>query len=64
MNSLKRTKELQMNKFTTEQLKEALIGLYARKDADSNAAYALAFEELNRRMGDQAFDAFLDQNGL
>lgn len=53
-----------MNKFTTEQLKEALIGLYARKDEDSNAAYALAFDELNRRMGDQAFDAFLDANGL
>lgn len=53
-----------MNKFTTEQLKEALIGLYGRKDEDSNAAYALAFDELNRRMGDQAFDAFLDANGF
>jgi hypothetical protein len=28
------------------------------------AAYALAFDELNRRMGDQAFDAWLDANGL
>lgn len=53
-----------MNKFTTEQLKAALLELYKRNDQDSNAAYALAFEELNRRMGDQAFDAFLDANGL
>lgn len=53
-----------MNKFTTEQLQNALLGLYNKKDADSNAAYAMTFEELNLRMGDDAFDAFLDANGL
>lgn len=53
-----------MNKFTTQQLQDALIGLHARNDADSNAAYALAFEELHRRMGDDAFDQWLDANGL
>lgn len=53
-----------MGKFTTEQLQKALIGLHTRNDADSNAAYAMTFEELNRRMGDDEFDAFLDANGL
>jgi hypothetical protein len=53
-----------MNKFTTEQLQAALIGLRARNDQDSNAAYALAFDELHSRMGDQSFDAWLDANGL
>jgi len=50
-----------MNKFTTAQLKAALIGLYSRNEPD---AYAMVFDELNRRMGDEAFDAFLDKSGL
>lgn len=53
-----------MNKFTTKQLQDALLGLYARNDADSFKAYQMTFTELNERMGDDAFDAFLDANGL
>lgn len=53
-----------MSKFTTEQLQKALVGLYGRNDEDSNTAYGLAFDELNRRMGDEEFDSFLDANGL
>ncbi len=53
-----------MNKYTTEQLQAALIGLYARKDEDANAAYRMTFEELNKRMGDEAFDQFLDTNNI
>lgn len=53
-----------MNKFTTEQLKAALLGLRTRNDQDGNAAYALAFDELHSRMGDDAFDSWLDANGL
>lgn len=53
-----------MSKFTTEQLQQALVGLHARNDAGSNDAYAMTFDELHRRMGDDAFDAFLDANGL
>ena len=48
-----------MSKFTTEQLKAALIGLRAKNDADSNAAYQMTFTELESRMGDE-FDAWMD----
>jgi hypothetical protein len=51
-----------MNKFTTQQLKDAFIELAARKDAD--AAYRLAFDELERRLGDDEFDSFLDSVGV
>ena len=50
-----------MNKFTTEQLKAALIDLYKTNET---GAYQLAFDELNRRMGDDAFDAWLDEVGI
>lgn len=53
-----------MDKFTTKQLQNALLRLYARTDADSFAAYQMTFRELHKRMGDDAFDAFLDDNGL
>lgn len=46
-----------MEKFTTEQLKAALIELYKTKHND---AYEMTFEEVNRRMGDDAFDAWCD----
>ena len=49
-----------MLKFTTTQLQAATIELFARNDADSTAAYQLAFDELHKRMGDTAFDAWLD----
>ena len=50
-----------MNKFTTEQLKAALVELYK---LDELAAYQLAFDELNSRMGDDAFDLWLDEAGI
>jgi len=47
-----------MEKYTTQQLKTALIGLYARNEPD---AYAMVFDELHQRMGDDAFDQFIDE---
>lgn len=53
-----------MEKFTTAQLQKALIGLRARADADSVAAYEMTFDELHRRMGDEAFDAWCEAQGF
>lgn len=52
-----------MSKFTTAQLQQALIGLRARTDADGVAAWEMTFDELARRMGDDAFDAFCEAQG-
>lgn len=52
-----------MNKFTTAQLQAALIGLRSKNDADSVAAYEMTFEEVARRMGDEAFDVWCDAQG-
>ena len=57
------TESKKMEKFTTEQLKQALIGLRAKNDADSEAAFELAFDEVAERMGDDAFDAWCDSLG-
>ncbi len=53
-----------MNKFTTEQLQAALLGLYARSDAEAFAAYQMTFDEVAARMGDEAFDAWCEENGI
>mgnify|MGYP000754818904 FL=1 len=53
-----------MEKFTTQQIKNALIELYSMKTEEAIKAYQMAFEELNERLGDDAFDAFLDANGI
>ena len=50
-----------MNKFTTKQLKAALVELHKTNE---NAAYQLAFDELNCRMGDDAFDSWLAEVGI
>lgn len=50
-----------MNKFTNEQLKAALVELYTTNEL---AAYQLAFDELNYRIGDDAFDSWLDEVGI
>lgn len=50
-----------MKKFTTTQLKNALIELHKTNET---GAYQLAFDELNRRMGDDAFDAWCDEVGI
>jgi len=49
-----------MSKFTTTELQAALISLRDRTDADSTAAYQMTFEEVAKRMGDEAFDAWCD----
>ena len=53
-----------MEKFTTSQLKAAFLELAKKRDEDSNRAYRLCFDVLNSRMGDDKFDAFLDQHGI
>jgi len=53
-----------MGKFTISQLKKAFLELAKKKDEDSNRAYRLCFDALNARMGDDKFDAFLDQHGI
>ena len=45
-----------MSKFTTKQLKEAMIELYA---TNNTKAYQLAFDELESRLSDEDFDKFL-----
>lgn len=53
-----------MNKFTTAQLQAALVALRARTDADGVAAYEMTFDEVARRMGDEAFDAWCEKVGF
>lgn len=45
-----------MNKFTLQQLQDALVQLHERSDPDGIAAYEMTFAEVHRRMGDVAFD--------
>lgn len=52
-----------MTKFTISQLQAATIELRARTDKAGSATYRLAFDELNRRMGDEAFDAWCEAQG-
>ena len=52
-----------MEKYTTKQLQDAPIGLRARTDADSIAAYEMTFDEVAKRMGDDAFDMWCDSLG-
>ena len=49
-----------MEKFTTEQLKAALIEL---RDTNPGDAWAMTFDEVCRRMGDEAFDAWCESHG-
>ena len=49
-----------MNKYTTEQLKAALISLYGMNGDDASAAFEMTFDEVCRRMGDEAFDEWCD----
>lgn len=55
-----------MEKYTTEQLKSALIGLHKMKTTDplNLKAYQLAFDELEKRMGSESFDKWLDDNNI
>ena len=49
---------------TTKQLKDAMIELYSKKDDASNAAYMVAFDLLEAKLGDDKMDQFLDAYGL
>jgi len=53
-----------MNKFTTTQLQDALIALRAKTDEDSVIAYQMTFDEVARRMGDEAFDMWCEKVGF
>lgn len=53
-----------MNNFTAKQLKDAMIELYNRKDAASEAAYRLAFDLLEGKIGGDKLDQFLDAYGF
>lgn len=53
-----------MEKFTTKQLQDALVALYSRNDTDARYAFAMTFDEVHRRMGDDAFDAWCESAGI
>lgn len=53
-----------MEKFTTEQLQDALVALYSRTDTDARNAFAMTFDEVHKRMGDESFDAWCESAGI
>lgn len=53
-----------MEKFTTKQLQDALISLYSRTDTDARNAFAMTFDEVHSRMGDDDFDAWCESAGI
>ncbi|MBV1929812.1 MAG: hypothetical protein KUG81_09925 [Gammaproteobacteria bacterium] len=53
-----------MKTFTVTQLKEAIITLYSKNDDASFAAYGIAFDLLQKKIGDDKMDQFLDAYGL
>lgn len=66
MDSSKQNNEgkKEMDKFTAQQLKDAMIDLYPKKDQDSNRSYRLAFDLLEAKIGEEKLDQFLDAYGL
>ena len=53
-----------MKNFTAQQIKDAMIELYPRKDDLSNRAYRIAFDLLEEKIGEDAMDQFLEAYGL
>jgi hypothetical protein len=53
-----------MKNFTTQQLKDAMVALYPKKDDLSCAAYRLAFDLLEAKIGEEKFNQFLEAYGL
>jgi hypothetical protein len=49
-----------MQKFTTQQLQDALIGL---RNTVNLEAYYMTYDEVCMRMGEDAFDAWCDALG-
>ena len=50
-----------MNKFTTAQLKAAVIEMNKNTNIDKNAAFTLALNELESRMTESEFLEFVDR---
>ena len=53
-----------MTNFTVKQIKDAMIELYSKKNAASEAAYMMAFDMLENKIGGDKLDQFLDAYGL
>jgi hypothetical protein len=53
-----------MSNLTTKQLKDAMIELYSNKTNEALAAYQLAFDLLEAKIGEDKFDQFLDAYGM
>lgn len=53
-----------MTNFTVQQLKDAMIELYSKKDDASNRAYRVAFDLLEAKIGEEKMDQFLDAYGM
>lgn len=53
-----------MKKYTTQQLKDATLGLYKMKGQEALRAYQLAFGELEKRLGEDAFLEWCDSVGI
>ena len=53
-----------MTNFTAQQLKDAMIDLYPKKDAISCKAYRIAFGLLEARIGCDKLDQFLTAHGM
>ena len=49
---------------TVQKLKDAMIGLYKKNDEESNAAYRVAFDLLEAKIGEDKLDQFLDAYGM
>ena len=53
-----------MTNFTVKQLKDAVIELYSKNDDISNIAYRMAFDLLEKKIGEEKLDKFLDAYGI
>lgn len=53
-----------MKNYTVKQLKDALIELYSMNTDDSFNAYQLCFDLLEKKIGSEKMDEFLDAYGI
>jgi hypothetical protein len=53
-----------MKKFTTKQLKDALLGMKNQSSPEIAGAWRIACDELEARMGEDCFWNWMDENGL
>lgn len=60
-SSVKKTNGIsKMSKFTTKELQAALIEL---RTTNNNDAFEMTFDEVSKRMGNDAFDAWCEAQG-